>query len=335
MPDRRHAARRGDDVPLPSVAAYLALREAAAALDLNGWTVLRVLGADARSFLQGMASQDLSRLRPGGSAQTLFLTEKGRPVALAWVAVSVDRDVPDAAAAAGGPPGGSPGEAIHVIADRGARAVLRAHLERFRVMEDVEIEGPDGMPLLVGVAGPRRDALVESARAVLHGVTAIAGEPLSFLLLPSHVPAISLPEFAPHDAYEAWRLAVGLPRTGIDFDENRIATELSLPGAISLTKGCYVGQEVVARTATRGHLRRLRVGFRFPWCDGPLPRGTELRAGGMAAGFVTSTAPEPGTVDGLGMGYLSSEVLALESPVEVLAVAGTRTIHLRVAPWPL
>jgi len=335
MPDRRDSPSRRDDASLPSVAAYLALREAAATLDLSGWTVLRLRGPDARSFLQGMASQDLSRLRPGEAARTLFLTEKGRAVASAWVAVSVDRAVPDAAAAAGGPSGGLPGEAVHVIADRGARSALREHLERFRVMEDVDFEGPDDMPILVGVAGPHRARLLEGARAVIHGATAIAGEPLSFLLLPSQAPAISLPSFAPSDAYEAWRLAVGLPRTEADLEDGRIATELSLPEAISLTKGCYVGQEVVARTATRGHLRRLRVGFRFPWEGAPLPRGTELRAGGMAAGFVTSSAPEPGSADGLGMGYLSAEVLAMEAAVEVLAVLGPHTIHLRVAPWPL
>jgi hypothetical protein len=335
VPDPRSKHAGGPAATASAAESYRALRDGAAAVDLADWTLLRLRGPDARSFLQGLASQDLSRLRPGEAAQTLFLTEKGRPVALAWVAMSVDRAEPDAAAAAGAAPGGPPGEAVHVIADEGARAALRAHFERFRVMEDVEFEGPGGMPRIVGVAGPARGRIVSDADAVIHGAAGIAGDPLSFLLLPADVPPISLPPFAQPGAVEAWRLAAGIPRTGVDFDEDRIATELSLPGAVSLTKGCYVGQEVVARTATRGHLRRLRVGFRFAGEGDPLPRGAELRAGGVAAGFVTSTAPEPGTGEGLGMGYLSPEVLATDLPVEVLAVQGARTIRLRVAPWPL
>ena len=319
--------------PAATAADYRALREDAAAVDLRGWALLRVRGADARSFLQGMASQDLSRLRAGEAVRTLFLTEKGRPVALAWVAVSLDRAVPDVAAAAGASQGGHPAEAIHVLADEGARGALRAHFERFHVMEDVEFVGPDGMPRLVGVAGPNRDRIVRDAGAVLHGATGIAAEPLSFLLLPADVPPISLPALVQPAAFEAWRLAVGLPRTGVDFDAERIATELSLPEAISFTKGCYVGQEVVARTATRGHVRRHRVGFRFTWDGSPLPRGTELRAGGVSAGFVTSSAPEPGTGDGLGMGYLSPE--AQEAVVEVLAAQGPKSTHLRLGAWPL
>jgi folate-binding protein YgfZ len=316
-----------------AAADYRALREDAAAIDLSGWTLLRLRGADVRPFLQGLASQDLSRLRPGEAASTLFLTEKGRPVALAWVAVSPDRADPDAAASAGAAPGGHPSEVVHVIADEGARESLRAHFERFRVMEDVEIEGPGRMPRLVGIAGPNRNRIVAEAGSVIHGATGIAAEPLSFLLLPPDVPPISLPALVHPAATEAWRLAVGLPRTGIDFDAERIATELSLPGVLSHTKGCYVGQEVVARTSTRGHVRRQRVGFRFRWEGEPLQPGTELRANGATAGFVTSTAPEPGSADGLGMGYLSAGVL--EAPVEVVAVQGPKTTHLRVTAWPL
>ena len=314
-------------------ADYRALREDAAALDLARWTVLRLRGPDARAFLQGMASQDLSRLTAGRAAATLFLTEKGRPVALAWVAAAIDRERPDEAAAAGALSGGGPGGIYYVVADEGARETLRAHFERFRVMEDVEFEGPEGLPRLVGVAGPARGRILEDAGGVIHGAVPIHGEPLSFLFLPPDVPAISLPPIAAPDALESWRLAVGLPRTGVDLDPDRIATELSLDDAISHTKGCYVGQEVVARTSTRGHVRRQRVGFRFPWDGALIPRGTEIRAGQAAAGYVTSSAPEPGSSDGLGMGYVSLD--ALEGTDPLSATAGTRSFRIRVSAWPL
>lgn len=321
-------------------AGYHALREDAAAFDLDSWTVLLVRGPDARSFLQGMATQDLARLGAGHAAMTLFLTEKGRPVSLAWVAVAVDRARPDASVTAGGPAGGAPGEAIRVLADEGARDVLRGHLERFRVMEEVEFEEHDGVPRLLGIAGPGRERVLADAQGVIHGAVPILGEPLSFLLVPPELPAISLPPMASPGAFEAWRLAVGLPCNGVDLDPERIATELSLEGAISGAKGCYVGQEVVARTSTRGHVRRRRVGFRFPWSGAPIPGRTEIRVDGKPAGYVTSTAPEPGTADGLGMGYLSLDAAHSDSSLpapdrDVVAAAGDRITRLRVAPWPL
>ena len=294
---------------------YRALRESAGAVDLSGWTVLRLRGPDTRAFLQGLASQDLEPGRPGAALPSFFLNEKGRPVALAWVEM------------------GEAGSSALVIADEGARSVLRAHFERFRIMEDVEIEGPEGMALLIGIAGPNRGQLLREIAGAMPGSTSIESANLSFLLSPDP-PAMAGPaHFADPASFEAWRLATGIPRTGIDINLDRIATELSLPDAISLTKGCYVGQEIVARTSNRGQVRRHRVGFRFDWGGGPIAARTELRAGGVAAGYVTSSAPEPGTDQGIGMGYLTVE--ALEGSAEVHALEGSTTRRVRPSPWPL
>jgi len=298
---------------------YRALRESVGAVDLSAWTVLRLRGPDTRAFLQGLASQDLESARPGAALPSFFLNEKGRPVALAWVEM------------------GPEGSSAVVIADEGARSSLRAHFERFRIMEDVEIAGPDGMPPLIGIVGPDRTRLLRETAGSMPGAISIESENLSFLLPPPGAPAAlsqAVPRpFADPASFEAWRLAIGIPRTGIDIDMDRIATELSFPDAISLTKGCYVGQEIVARTSNRGQVRRHRVGFRFDWDGRPIAARTELRAGGVAAGYVTSTALEPGTDKGIGMGYLTAE--ALGSSAEVHAVEGSTTRRVRPSPWPL
>ena|SRR5438876_4902259 len=299
---------------------YRALRESAGAVDLSGWTVLRLRGPDTRAFLQGLASQDLESATPGGALPAFFLNEKGRPVALAWVAM------------------GEEGSSALVIADEGARSVLRVHFERFRIMEDVEIEGPEEMPPLIGFAGPNRSALLRETAGAMPGAVSIDSEHLSFVLPPpgpsaAGRPRPASPHFADAASFEAWRLAIGIPRTGIDIDLDRIATELSFPSAISLTKGCYVGQEIVARTSNRGQVRRHRAGFRFDWDGGPIAPRAELRSGEAAAGYVTSTALEPGTDQGIGMGYLTVE--ALESSAKVHAVEGSTTRRVRPSPWPL
>jgi folate-binding protein YgfZ len=295
---------------------YRALRDAAAVVDLEPWTVLRLTGADAREFLQGTATQNFeAQPADGTAARTLFLTEKGRPVAHAWVAFAHD-----------------PGSAW-IIADPGARSTLRPHLERFRIMEDVEIQGPDGMPRLFGVAGPERDPLAQAIAVKMEGALAIRSEPLSFVLAPREAHHSSLPPSVDPLAFQAWRIRMGLPLQQTDLDLDRIATELALPEAISTSKGCYVGQEVVARTAHRGKLRRQRIGFRFPWSGEPIPRGTTLRSGGLEVGHVTSTVWEPGSAEGFGMGYIAPESLAMG--LDILAIQGEKTTHLSPRSWPL
>ena len=295
---------------------YRALRDAAAAVDLERWTVLRLTGSETREFLQGTATQDFDTPpAPGVALRTLFLTEKGRPVAHAWIAFTED-----------------PASAM-ILADEGARTGLKPHLERFRIMEDVAFEGPDGMPRLLGVAGPERDPLARAIASKLQGALAIRSEPLSFVLAPPEAPRSALPPTVDPLTFQAWRIRAGLPFQGIDLDLERIATEVALPEAISMTKGCYVGQEVVARTAHRGRLRRQRIGFRFRWGGEPIPNGTPLRSGGLEVGHVTSTAWEPGTGEGLGMGYMAPETLAAK--LDVLAIEGEKATHLSPHSWPL
>jgi folate-binding protein YgfZ len=294
---------------------YRALRDAAAVVDLSRWTVLELHGPETRGFLQGVATQDLEKAPAAGTAaRTLFLTEKGRPVAHGWVTFGAS-------------------DTAWILGDEGTLQALKPHLERLRVMEDVEFRGPEGTPTLLGVAGPERDPLAQAIASRAPGTTAVRAAPLSFVLVPSEASPSALPSAVDSRAFEAWRIAVGLPFQGIDFDQDRIATELLLPEAISMTKGCYVGQEVVARTAHRGKLRRRRVGFRFPWGGEPIPAGTELRSGGLEAGHVTSTACEPGTGQGLGMGYLTPD--ALDMGLDVLAIQGEKSTLLSLHSWPL
>jgi folate-binding protein YgfZ len=299
-------------MPVTGTDAYQALRHDAAALDLSYWGVLHLTGSDVREFLQGTATQELGPATSDRAVTTLFLTEKGRPVALAWVVIEPS------------------GREAWIIVDEGARSALRPHFERFRIMEDVEFEGPEGMPRVIGVAGPERANRLTKVASQITGSRAIHAEPLSFLL----TRAQQTPEFAPADAAEAWRLATGLPRTGVDFDADRIATELDLPDAISSSKGCYVGQEVVARTSNRGQVRRRRVGFRFRWpgATAPPPK-SEIRTAAAAVGFLTSAAPEPGTDEWLGMGYLSTEAAASGGQL-VLTQSATST-PIALQPWPL
>lgn len=301
---------------------YRAARTTAAVADLSGWTVLRLLGSDTRAFLQGLATQDVEN-HSEGALLSLFLSEKGRPVALGWVSVAPD------------------GKSAWVLADESAGGALRAHLERFRVMEDVEFGVPEEMPQAFGIVGPERATLLGALATSIPGSTSLAGDPISLLLAPAGAPGAGpgqsqagarTLQLTPA-AFEVWRIAMGIPRAGVDFDLERIATELSLPAAISMTKGCYVGQEVVSRTSNRGQVRRRRAGFRFPWTGSPIPARAEIRAGSVVAGYVTSSVQEPETDSGLGMGYVTTD--ALGEGAELTAGAGAGSTRLTILDWPL
>ncbi|HET9951890.1 MAG TPA: hypothetical protein VFS09_08865, partial [Candidatus Eisenbacteria bacterium] len=104
-------------------------------LDFRDWAVVRITGPDSLEFLQGTGTQDVAAIAKDAALPTLFLTEKGRPVALAWAVL--DRE----------------GGGVTLFAEPGSREALVPHLNGLRVMEEVEIAGPHGMPRLYGVAG--------------------------------------------------------------------------------------------------------------------------------------------------------------------------------------
>src|SRR5262245_45275115 len=141
---------------------YRALRDAAAVVNLESWTALEVVGSETRAFLQGTATQDFDSVKaPGVATRTLFLNEKGRPVAHAWVAFA---PAPENAGSKGAHP-----DTAWILSDPGTATSLRPHLERLRIMEDVEFREPDLMPTLLGVAGPERDPLAHAIASKITG----------------------------------------------------------------------------------------------------------------------------------------------------------------------
>jgi folate-binding protein YgfZ len=113
---------------------------------------------------------------------------------------------------------------------------------------------------------------------------------------------------AGHEALEARRLLRGLPASGRELTEEHNPLEAGLWEAVSFDKGCYVGQEVVARLRTYDKISRSLVGLELP--RGPLPApGTPLRVEGAAIGQVTSAVIPPGREVPIGLGYVKRRVL--------------------------
>ena len=133
---------------------------------------------------------------------------------------------------------------------------------------------------------------------------------------------------------EAWnvlRVEAGVVRYGVDVDASTLLLEAPLPEAYSLNKGCYLGQEVIARITYRGHVNRKIVGFRLADARVP-PAGAPVLVGGKEVGRITSAVLSPALGVGLALGFLRREHHEPGTRVEVRA--GDEPLSAEVAALP-
>lgn len=270
-----------------SAQALAAARTGAAVGPVLAPAFLRLSGKDARSFLHRVSTQDLAGLTPGGSAYAAFLTSRGHLVAEGHVLARA-------------------GDLLLAIAPA-AVAEARAHLEKYVIMDDVTVEAVDELRALpvLGPEGPAR--LAGIAPGAPRVPTGRRGVPALELWLPAGEAEAAraalvergLPALGPEEL-EALRILGGVAAHGPDLEAARLPMEAGLTReAVSFTKGCYIGQEIVVRATARGQLQRGLVQLALPPGAGP---GTALVADGAEVGVVTSAAETPeGRV---GLGYL-------------------------------
>jgi folate-binding protein YgfZ len=246
---------------------------------------LRVVGKDRARFLQGMLSNDVAKLGVGQGCHAVWLTAKGK--VLADLGVVADAD------------------AIWLLCPPGRRGAVMAGLDRFVIADDVRFEVPEGTP--VGVVGPGAAAAlgVDLAPWAL-GEARVAGAELRafgwretglpgvLLLAPAAAGDVAAELTAgqgatPPEVAEVLRVEAGVPRFGAEFDEETLVLEAGLDDCVSYTKGCYVGQETVARQHTRGHVNRGLRGLLLAGEAVP-ERGDRVSAPGRDDGGVVTSA---------------------------------------------
>jgi folate-binding protein YgfZ len=230
---------------------------------------VRVAGPDARDYLGRMLSNDVEALDVGGSCEALLLTPRARVIAPLVVWRRGEDD-------------------FLLLTEPELGEPVRAHLLRMRLRARAEVE------------------LEEHASAVVFGPAdgipnRDYGEPAVEVLDGGLEPTIG------GDELELRRIRAGTPRFGREIDERVLPAEAGLvERAVSFTKGCYPGQEPIARLRYRGHANRgLRV-LRIE-AEEPPPYDAEIVCGGKAVGRVTSAVRDPeGGV--LALGYVRAEV---------------------------
>ncbi len=297
-------------MPLDLATDYNAFRKAAGAVELPR-DFVRAAGPDVISFLQGQLSQDVARLAVGASTWALLLQPQGKVVAFLRVLRVGEEEV-----------------VLETDADFGQAVIER--LTRFKLRVKCDLDPLDWR--CVAVRGPASHEAVENGAGTmvvadwpgLPGADLVGEAPAA----PSAVPVCSL------EAYEAVRIEAGIPVMGREIDEKTIPAEVGVVDrSVSFTKGCYTGQELVARIDSRGgnvprHLRLIVV------CDGEsAPAGATLELDGKGVGVLTSVAVSPGR--GGSTVALALVRRAIEAPAEVVLSWDGGTAPARVEALPL
>ncbi len=133
-------------------------------------------------------------------------------------------------------------------------------------------------------------------------------------------------------AFDILRVEAGVPLVGRDMDETTLALEAPLESAIHLDKGCYIGQEVVARISFRGHVNRNFVGLRMG--EGSVPEvGSRVMAGEKDVGRVTSSAFSPFLGCPIALGYIRRETSEPGTQVTVVGPAGPQKAEIANLPF--
>jgi folate-binding protein YgfZ len=280
--------------------AYNALQNGAVVVDRSSRLRMRFGGAKAAESLTGLVTSDVAALSAGRGQYAAALTPKGKVIADARIFARADGFLVDVTAAA------APGWVAMI------RKFVNPRLAKY---EDVSQDTGD-----IGIFGIGAATLL---RSVLGDVAIPAEAPYANVVVGDSLMVARVPDFgvdgfdvigprAEVDALRAQlagagaieesgdallvaRIEAGRPEWGVDMDDTLLAQEVDMDRleAISFTKGCYTGQETVARVHYRGHVNRLLRGLRFSESAVP-PVGTELQdAEGRTVGSVKSGVISP------------------------------------------
>jgi len=283
---------------------YQKARSGCVLFHLEKWAAVRLSGPDAREFLQRMSTQDLRNLSVGQGLQSLLLKGDGRIVADCAVLCEAT-------------------DTFLLLAPEACRQPLLEQLDRFHFSEnfstsDLSSESYPGM-----LAGPR-SAEYASVMAKIFQETneQFSAAEVEFAphspRLVFRVPAAAFQTYSSRlytaledsggvvggeDLFACLRVEEGIPLFGEDLDEKTIPLEAGLKPAISFTKGCFPGQEIVARINNLGHPANVLVGLRLPETVESLT-GRDLISEDKVIGRITSAAFSPALGGMLGLGFV-------------------------------
>ena len=322
---------------------YWALQKSAGLIDLSCSGIFELKGDDRTRFLHGMVTNDIKSLTPGGGCHAAFLSPQGRMTADLRVFCAEDSLILTTEPAVREQFG--PALRKYIIGDR---SVL---IDRSEELAVLSLQGPKASELLASMlsqplplklpydhfestlAGAKiRICRVDRTRA--GGFDLIVerqnlGLVWHLILENGKNEGVQPVGF---ESFNVHRIEAGIPWYGLDIDEHTLPIEAGLEkDAISFNKGCYIGQESVARITYRGHVNRKLIGLSLSG-DRPPSKGDKISKDGQEVGWVTSSAYSPNLKIAIALGYLRREVL--EPGTAVFIESSDASVDAAVTPFP-
>jgi len=292
---------------------YRAAKEAAAFVDGSRREQLLVTGPDRVSFLQGMVTNDVEKLAVGGSCQVALLTAKGAMVGEGRVVKLA--------------------EALVIDTGPGCGATVQAFLLKYLISEEAEVVVAPELAM-VGLLGPTSASWVESlpSESKVATLPGLLGTGTDVLVKRDELPKVlqaleGLPQVS-EATFEVLRVEAGVPVFGVELSETTIPLEANLEKAIHYQKGCYIGQEVIARATYRGQMNKRLVGVLL---GAAAPeRGSELTLGDKRVGRVMSVVKSELKQQNVALAYVQRDHL---TPGTKLSIAGGGVAEVAALPF--
>jgi len=321
---------------------YEAVRQHAGLFDLSHRSLIRFTGADRISFLQGMVSNDVQSAGIGDGLYATVLDVHGKILADLRIFLQTDQ--------------------ILVDCWGFLKEKLLAHLHRYLIADEVEIMDLSEQFGTISLQGPGSRQILQSTipniqlpSKNLSHTSVSFGEIDVWLIRATHTgeegfdllfPLNNLEPFLSRleeiektfalswvgtEVQEVVRLEAGIPRYPIDMDEGTLLLETGLENAVSFEKGCYLGQEVIERIRSRGHINRKLLGIRLQG-DQPASRGNPIFYEEKEVGMVTSSVFSPAMNAPVALGYIRKEYAQPGTQLAIHQIGGV--IEAAVSPLP-
>jgi glycine cleavage system T protein len=306
---------------------YRAVRSAVGLIDLPHRGLLQFTGPDRASFLQGMLSNDVLALKPFEGQYATILNQQGKVLADLRVLCAMN--------------------SLYLDFWEALKDKVVAHLNRYLVADEVEIadrseeyatlslQGPSSEALLAGLAwqadSPKQllhHAMVNTEGAAICVVRASHTGEAGFDLIIPRAELVNVAQrltdigkqysavWIGQETLDTLRIEAGIPLYGTDFSEDNLLLEVGLDNALSFTKGCYLGQEVVERVRSRGHVNKRLCGVLFEGAT-PARQGNTVHAEEKQIGTITSSVFSPTLKRAVGLGYINRDYWEPGTPVTV------------------
>ncbi len=326
-------------------AEYAALGESAGIMDLSFRGRLCLLGTDRVKFLNGQVTNNVKELRTGAGCYAALVSAKGKIQSDLHIYILENE--------------------ILLDFEPGMAGAVQQRLEKYIIAEDVQVADVSAPYGLWSVQGPKAAAVIkrwpwnvvipEKPNALARIDDALLGE--IYLVNHARTHSAGYDLFVPNgvmqevagrlitaametggrfcgwQALETARIEAGIPRFGADMDETNLASEVLDTGAISYTKGCYIGQEVIARVRTYGQAAKSLRGLRLPDNLRALPiKGDKLFLGEKEAGYITSAVASPRLKTSIALGYVRRE--ANQTGTELLLQMPHDKVPVKIVELP-